>query len=73
MEEVSVGRDRLRVGNPSVVQVGAAVNQGPAGRSPTLRQAGSHQELDHYAEVPSTISERVIADHQAKVGAGEKH
>ncbi|MDQ2854335.1 MAG: elongation factor G [Chloroflexota bacterium] len=30
-------------------------------------------KLDHYAEVPSIISDRVIAEHQAKVAAGEKH
>ena len=29
--------------------------------------------LDHYAEVPHNIAERVITDHQAKVAAGDKH
>ena len=29
-------------------------------------------KLDHYAEVPTTIADKVIAEHQARV-AGEKH
>jgi elongation factor G len=29
--------------------------------------------LDHYAEVPHNIADRVISDHQAKVAAGDKH
>jgi hypothetical protein len=29
--------------------------------------------MDHYAEVPHTVAEKVIADHQTKVAAGEKH
>ncbi len=29
--------------------------------------------LDHYAEVPHNIAERVITDHQAKVATGDKH
>ncbi|MEX2136444.1 MAG: elongation factor G [Chloroflexota bacterium] len=42
-------------------------------RSITQGRGRFNWKLDHYAEVPSTISDRVIADHQAKVGAGEKH
>jgi elongation factor G len=42
-------------------------------RSITQGRGRFSWKLDHYAEVPSTISDRVIADHQAKVGAGEKH
>jgi elongation factor G len=42
-------------------------------RSITQGRGRFSWKLDHYAEVPSTISERVIADHQAKVVAGEKH
>ena len=30
-------------------------------------------KLDHYAEVPNTIADKVIAEHQAKVAAGERH
>ncbi len=30
-------------------------------------------KLDHYAEVPAIVAERVIAEHAAKVAAGEKH
>jgi elongation factor G len=29
--------------------------------------------LDHYAEVPHNVADKVIAEHQAKVGAGDKH
>ncbi|HEY7463122.1 MAG TPA: elongation factor G [Candidatus Limnocylindria bacterium] len=29
--------------------------------------------LDHYAEVPHNVAEKVIAEHASKVGAGEKH
>jgi hypothetical protein len=29
--------------------------------------------MDHYAEVPHSVAERVIADHETKVAAGEKH
>ena len=42
-------------------------------RSITQGRGRFSWKLDHYAQVPSTISDRVIADHQAKVGAGEKH
>ena len=42
-------------------------------RSITQGRGRFSWKLDHYAEVPTTISDRVIADHQAKVGAGEKH
>jgi len=30
-------------------------------------------KLDHYAEVPNTIADKVIAEHQAKVAAGDRH
>ncbi|HEY8771794.1 MAG TPA: elongation factor G [Candidatus Limnocylindria bacterium] len=42
-------------------------------RSITQGRGRFNWKLDHYAEVPGTISERVIADHQAKVSASEKH
>jgi elongation factor G len=42
-------------------------------RSITQGRGRFSWKLDHYAEVPSTIADRVIADHQAKVVAGEKH
>ncbi|HTI30167.1 MAG TPA: elongation factor G [Methylomirabilota bacterium] len=42
-------------------------------RSITQGRGRFSWKLDHYAEVPTTISDRVIADHQAKVVAGEKH
>jgi elongation factor G len=42
-------------------------------RSITQGRGRFNWKLDHYAEVPSTIADRVIADHQAKVVAGEKH
>jgi elongation factor G len=42
-------------------------------RSITQGRGRFSWKLDHYAEVPSTISDRVIADHQARVEAGEKH
>jgi elongation factor G len=29
--------------------------------------------LDHYAEVPHNVAEKVIAEHASKVGAGERH
>ena len=41
-------------------------------RSITQGRGRFSWKLDHYAEVPSTISDRVIADHQAKVSAGER-
>jgi len=42
-------------------------------RSITQGRGRFNWKLDHYAEVPGTISERVIADHQAKVSASAKH
>jgi elongation factor G len=42
-------------------------------RSITQGRGRFSWRLDHYAEVPHTIAERVVADHQAKVGAGERH
>jgi elongation factor G len=42
-------------------------------RSITQGRGHFSWKLDHYAEVPHTVAEKVIADHQAKVGAAEKH
>jgi elongation factor G len=42
-------------------------------RSITQGRGRFSWRLDHYAEVPSAIADRVIAEHQAKVAAGEKH
>ncbi len=42
-------------------------------RSITQGRGRFTSKLDHYAEVPNTIADRVIAEHQAKVVAGEKH
>jgi elongation factor G len=42
-------------------------------RSITQGRGRFSWRLDHYAEVPHTISERVIAEHESKVAAGEKH
>lgn len=42
-------------------------------RSITQGRGRFSWKLDHYAEVPNTIADRVIAEHQAKVVAGEKH
>jgi elongation factor G len=42
-------------------------------RSITQGRGRFSWKLDHNADVPSTIADRVIADHQAKVVAGEKH
>jgi elongation factor G len=42
-------------------------------RSITQGRGRFSWKLDHYAEVPSTIADRVIAEYQAKVAAGEKH
>jgi len=42
-------------------------------RSITQGRGRFSWKLDHYAEVPATIADRVIAEHQAKVAAGEKH
>lgn len=41
-------------------------------RSITQGRGRFSWKLDHYAEVPSTISDRVIAEHHAKVAAGER-
>jgi elongation factor G len=41
-------------------------------RSITQGRGRFSWKLDHYAEVPTTISDRVIADHQAKASAGER-
>jgi len=42
-------------------------------RSITQGRGRFSWKLDHYAEVPTTIADRVIAEHHAKVAAGEKH
>lgn len=42
-------------------------------RSITQGRGRFSWKLDHYAEVPSTIADRVIAEHHARVAAGEKH
>ena len=42
-------------------------------RSITQGRGRFSWKLDHYAEVPSTIADRVISEHEGKVSAGEKH
>ena len=42
-------------------------------RSITQGRGRFSWRLDHYAEVPHTIAEKVIAVHQAKVAAGDRH
>jgi elongation factor G len=42
-------------------------------RSITQGRGRFSWKLDHYAEVPHNVADKVIAEHQAKVGAGEKH
>ena len=42
-------------------------------RSITQGRGRFSQRLDHYAEVPHTIAEKVIAEHEAKVSATERH
>ena len=42
-------------------------------RSITQGRGRFSWKLDHYAEVPHTVAEKVIAEHQTKVAAGEKH
>jgi elongation factor G len=42
-------------------------------RSITQGRGRFSWKLDHYAEVPSIVADKVIAEHQAKVAAGEKH
>ena len=42
-------------------------------RSITQGRGRFSWKLDHYAEVPTTIADKVIAEHQARVAAGEKH
>jgi elongation factor G len=41
-------------------------------RSITQGRGRFSQSLDHYAEVPHTIAEKVIAEHQAKAPAVER-
>jgi elongation factor G len=42
-------------------------------RSITQGRGSFSWKLNHYAEVPHTVADKVIAEHQAKVAAGEKH
>ncbi|HEY7527492.1 MAG TPA: elongation factor G [Candidatus Limnocylindria bacterium] len=42
-------------------------------RSITQGRGTFSWKLDHYAEVPHNVAEKVIAEHASKVGAGEKH
>jgi len=42
-------------------------------RSITQGRGRFSWRLDHYAEVPHTIADKVIAVHQAKVAAGDRH
>jgi elongation factor G len=42
-------------------------------RSITQGRGSFSWKLDHYAEVPHNVAEKVIAEHQTKVAAGEKH
>jgi elongation factor G len=42
-------------------------------RSITQGRGRFSWKLDHYAEVPHNVADKVIAEHQAKVGAGGKH
>jgi elongation factor G len=42
-------------------------------RSITQGRGQFSQSVDHYAEVPHTIAEKVIAEHQAKATTTERH
>jgi elongation factor G len=42
-------------------------------RSITQGRGRFSWRLDHYAEVPHTIADRVIAERHAKLAAGERH
>jgi len=42
-------------------------------RSITQGRGSFSWKLDHYAEVPHNVAEKVISDHAARVAAGEKH
>jgi elongation factor G len=42
-------------------------------RSITKGRGRFYWKRDHYAEVPHTIAEKVVAEHQPKSAAGEKH
>jgi elongation factor G len=42
-------------------------------RSITQGRGQFSWKLGHYAEVPHNVAEKVIAEHQTKVAAGEKH
>ncbi len=42
-------------------------------RSITQGRGRFSSKLDHYAEVPHNVAEKVIAEHESKVGAGDRH
>jgi elongation factor G len=42
-------------------------------RSITQGRGSFSWKLDHYAEVPHNLAEKVIADHESKVAAGDRH
>jgi elongation factor G len=65
----SDGMQRLRAQVPQAEMFHYATEL----RSITQGRGRFSWKLDHYAEVPATIADRVIAEHQAKVAAGEKH
>ncbi len=65
----SDGMQRLRAQVPQAEMFHYATEL----RSITQGRGQFTWHLDHYAEVPHNIAEKVVADHQAKVAAGEKH
>jgi elongation factor G len=65
----SDGMQRLRAQVPQAEMFHYATEL----RSITQGRGRFTWHLDHYAEVPHTITEKVVAEHQAKVAAGEKH
>jgi elongation factor G len=42
-------------------------------RSVTQGRGSFAWRLDHYAEVPHNVAEKVIAEHASNAAAGEKH
>ena len=42
-------------------------------RSITQGRGSFSWKLDHYAEVPRAVADKVIAAHEAQLAAGEKH
>jgi elongation factor G len=65
----SNGMQRLRAQVPQAEMFHYATEL----RSITQGRGRFSWKLDHYAEVPHNLSDRVISEHQAKVAAGEKH